>query len=252
MHRDGFFHRRHLLAKARRHLALVLRGRHRHPGLDERIVDAALAVQCTDITEPRTERGHSPEYRHYTRIGARPGPLPARRRPTAAPDHDADRRPPADQAAPHLPLDAGEWPLPRDPLRHDRAVIASAVLSARLRTGRRAGRDPYDVFAHQQAAMPEELLLLDQAEQPTQKKADPVDIAALRTDLERLELTADQLFQLARAGKAVAGLADDVRDRMRTDLHHGDGAAPRPYREDDQCAHQPHQPAPGRSPGAHP
>jgi hypothetical protein len=54
--------------------------------------------------------------------------------------------------------------------------------------------------------------------------------------LERLELTADQLLQLARAGKAVAGLADDVRDRMRTDLHHGDGAAPRPYREDDQCA----------------
>ncbi|MER5659391.1 hypothetical protein [Streptomyces mirabilis] len=78
--------------------------------------------------------------------------------------------------------------------------MASAVLSARLRTARRAGRDPYDVFAHQQAAMPEQLLLLGQEEQPTQKKADPVpiDIAALRTDLERLELTADQLLQEPR------------------------------------------------------
>ncbi|MFD8007157.1 hypothetical protein [Streptomyces mirabilis] len=177
IHRDGFFHRRHLLAEARRHVALVLRGRHRDPGLDERIVDAALAAHCTDITEPRTARGEGPEYRLYTARWARPGPLPARRRPTAAPDHDANRRPPTDQAAPHLPLDAGEWTLPRDPLRHDRAVIASAVLSARLRTARRAGRDPYDVFAHQQAAMPEQLLLLGQEEQPTQKKADRVDIA---------------------------------------------------------------------------
>ncbi|MFF4733447.1 hypothetical protein ACFY3M_51335 [Streptomyces mirabilis] len=117
IHRDGYFHRRHLLAEARRYVALVLRGRHRDPGLDERIVDAALAAHCMDITEPRTARGHSPEYRLYTGRWARPGPLPARRRPTAAPDHDADRRPPADQAAPHLLLDAGEWPLPRDPLR---------------------------------------------------------------------------------------------------------------------------------------
>ncbi|WP_323138294.1 MULTISPECIES: hypothetical protein [unclassified Streptomyces] len=88
MHRDGFFHRRHLLAEARRHLALVLRGRPREPGLDERIVDAALAAHCTDITEPRTQRGRSPEYRLYTTRWAPPGPPPARRRPPTGPDPD--------------------------------------------------------------------------------------------------------------------------------------------------------------------
>jgi hypothetical protein len=44
MHRGGFFHRPHLLAEARRHLALVLRGRPREPGLDLWIVDVALAA----------------------------------------------------------------------------------------------------------------------------------------------------------------------------------------------------------------
>jgi hypothetical protein len=56
MHRDGFFHRRHLLAEARRHLALVLRGRLREPGLDERIADAARAVTRTRTTASRTGR----------------------------------------------------------------------------------------------------------------------------------------------------------------------------------------------------
>ncbi len=49
----GRFHHRHLLAEARRHLALVLRGRRREPGLDEQIVDAALATYCVDISEPK-------------------------------------------------------------------------------------------------------------------------------------------------------------------------------------------------------
>ncbi|MBT1188342.1 hypothetical protein HET69_31290 [Streptomyces sp. CJ_13] len=54
---DGWFHRRHLLAEAGRHLALVLRGRRRDPGLDEQIVDAAPAAHCVDISEPKTVRG---------------------------------------------------------------------------------------------------------------------------------------------------------------------------------------------------
>ncbi|MEU6511970.1 hypothetical protein [Streptomyces sp. NPDC046942] len=125
-------------------------------------MDTALAAHCTDITDAHTERGEEPNYRLYTARWAPPGPPPARRRPTAAPDHDADREPPADPAGPLLPLEPGEWDIPRVPLRHDRAVIASTVLSARLRTARRTGRDPYDVFAHQQAAMPEQLLLFAQ------------------------------------------------------------------------------------------
>ncbi|MFI9176160.1 MobF family relaxase [Streptomyces lincolnensis] len=211
MHKDGYFHRRHLLAEARRHLALVQRGRFREPGLDAAIVDAALAAHCVDITEARTERGRSPQYRLYTARWAPPGPPPVRRRPTAASDHVADREPPADPAGLLLPLEPGEWDIPRVLLRHDRAVIASTVLSARLRTARRTGGDPYDVFAHQQAAMPEQLLLFGQEEKPVRKKASSVvDVAALRTDLEALELTADQLSRLGRAGQRLTALRKDA------------------------------------------
>lgn len=66
MNGGGHFHRRHLLAEACRHLALVQRGRRRDPGLDETIVDTALATHCTDITEARTTRGQEPGYRLYT------------------------------------------------------------------------------------------------------------------------------------------------------------------------------------------
>ncbi|WP_323182078.1 hypothetical protein [Streptomyces sp. NBC_00120] len=54
MNGGGRFHRRHLLAEARRHLALVLRGRRREPGLDELIVQAALATYCTDSRAARS------------------------------------------------------------------------------------------------------------------------------------------------------------------------------------------------------
>ncbi|MFF3543250.1 hypothetical protein ACFYXD_15530 [Streptomyces platensis] len=66
MNGGGRCHRRHLLAEARRHLALVLRGRRRELGLDERTVDAALATYCLDISEPKTLRGRMPAYRLYT------------------------------------------------------------------------------------------------------------------------------------------------------------------------------------------
>lgn len=46
MNDGGRFHRRHLLAEARHHLALVLRGRRRKPGLDDRIVAAAISTHC--------------------------------------------------------------------------------------------------------------------------------------------------------------------------------------------------------------
>ncbi|MET7889183.1 relaxase domain-containing protein [Streptomyces avermitilis] len=57
MNEGGRFHRRHLLAEARRHLALVLRGRRRDPGLDDRIVAAAISTYCLDISEPKSVRG---------------------------------------------------------------------------------------------------------------------------------------------------------------------------------------------------
>ncbi|MEV7755561.1 hypothetical protein [Streptomyces griseofuscus] len=74
MNDGGRFHRRHLLAEARRHLALVLRGRRRDPGLDDQIVAAAISTHCLDITEPKTIRGLEAGYRWSL------SDLPARRR----------------------------------------------------------------------------------------------------------------------------------------------------------------------------
>ncbi|MFE2499615.1 hypothetical protein [Streptomyces scopuliridis] len=72
MNGGGWFHCRHLLAEARRHLALILRGRRREPGLDEQIVDAALAAHCLDISESKTLRGRMPAYRSTPPGGRRP------------------------------------------------------------------------------------------------------------------------------------------------------------------------------------
>ncbi|MGW0537904.1 hypothetical protein [Streptomyces sp. NPDC003032] len=63
MNDGGRFHHRHLLAEARRHLALVLRGRRRDPGLDHRIMAAAISTRCRDISEPKTVRGLESGYR---------------------------------------------------------------------------------------------------------------------------------------------------------------------------------------------
>ncbi|MEU5445428.1 hypothetical protein [Streptomyces griseofuscus] len=79
MNDGGRFHRRHLLAEARRHLALVLRGRRRAPGLDDQVVAAAISAHCLDITEPRTVRGLEAGYRLYTARWPL-SDLPARRR----------------------------------------------------------------------------------------------------------------------------------------------------------------------------
>ncbi|WP_328965543.1 hypothetical protein [Streptomyces virginiae] len=137
MNDGGRFHRRHLLAEARRHLALVLRGRRRDPGL---------------------ETG----YRLYTARWEL-SDLPARRHPpTPAPD--PDRQPPADPGEPAAPRppgqDAGEWEIPRIPLQYERAVLAGAAVREKLRTTTATavrGR-AYGVARHQQAAMPEQLL----------------------------------------------------------------------------------------------
>ncbi|MCX5612625.1 MULTISPECIES: hypothetical protein [unclassified Streptomyces] len=102
-------------------------------------------------------RGLTADYRLYTARLALTDPQPTRRRqPTAAPD--PDQPPPAspgDRDALQLPLEAGEWDIPSVPLRYDRAVIATTMLAAQLRTARAM----YDVTAHQQAAMPEQLLV---------------------------------------------------------------------------------------------
>ncbi|MFD5341467.1 hypothetical protein [Streptomyces hawaiiensis] len=245
MNNDGCFHRRHLLAEARRHLALVQRGRRREPGLDETIVNEAFAAHCTDITEARTERGEEPGYRLYTARWA-PAAPPRSRIPAAV--SGRDRRPAADPAAPFLPLQPGEWAIPRVPLRHDRAVIAARVLTARLRTARRTGCALYEPAVSQQPA-PEQPALFAQ-EQPSAAKPRPaVAIAALRIDLEALELAAEQLDQLARAGQQLAALRKEANQRG---YQAASGGAPGAqdtsdvHHQDERHAHRIHPHEPGR------
>ncbi|MGW2515179.1 relaxase domain-containing protein [Streptomyces scopuliridis] len=160
MNEGGRFHRRHLLAETRRHLTLVLRGRRRDPGLDDQIVAATISTHCLDISEPKTARGQEPGYRLYTACWTLPDLEPARRPPATVPD--PDRQPPADPGTPAAPRppdqEPGEWEIPRVPLRYERAVLAGMVVHEKLRTAAAVRGRAYDVAAHQQAAMPEQLL----------------------------------------------------------------------------------------------
>ncbi|WCD91082.1 hypothetical protein KPP03845_200043 (plasmid) [Streptomyces xanthophaeus] len=260
MNGGGRFHRRHLLAEARRHLALVLRGRRRDPGLDEDIVRTALATYCLDISEPKTTIGLLSDYRLYTARWALSDLAPARRPPTPVPD--PDRLPPADPgfsslAAPRPPgQGAEEWDIPRVPLSYDRAVLAAAAVREKLRTTVVRGRT-YDVAAHQQAAMPE-LLIAGQdpgpdRPEPQDEPRSAIDLAALRalkasrTDVEVLDFTAEQL---RRVTDAFTKAGDGARTRTKKYTAPKDAPAPHPVREDDQRAHRPQQPDRHQGPGA--
>ncbi|TDU67054.1 MobF family relaxase [Streptomyces sp. KS 21] len=260
MNGGGRFHRRHLLAEARRHLALVLRGRRRDPGLDEDIVRTALATYCVDISEPKTTRGRLADYRLYTARWALSDLAPARRPPTPVPN--PDRLPPADPGsssltAPRPPgQGAEEWDIPRVPLSYDRAVLAGAAVREKLRTTVVRGR-AYDVAAHQQAAMPE-LLIAGQdpgpdRPEPQDEPRSVVDVAALRalkasrTDVEALDFTAEQL---RRVTDAFTKAGDGARTRTKKYTAPEDAPAPHPVREDDQRAHRPQQPDRHHGPGA--
>ncbi|MFB7258068.1 MobF family relaxase [Streptomyces nojiriensis] len=259
MNDGGRFHRRHLLAEARRHLALVLRGRPREPGLDEKIVATAISTHCLDISEPKTTIGLLKDYRLYTARWAL-ADLPARRRPPAtAPD--PDRQPPGEPAGPRPPgQDAGEWEIPRIPLQYERAVLAGAAVREKLRTATATavrGR-AYDVVAHQQAAMPEQLLPPAAADpehdgqEPEAVPGEAIDMTALRalrdsrTDVEALDLTADRLRHLqdvfAKAGEDARTRAARAARRAAPD----DADAAHPVRQDDQQAQHPQQPGPHR------
>ncbi|CAL9327283.1 hypothetical protein SUDANB180_07779 (plasmid) [Streptomyces sp. enrichment culture] len=259
MNEGGRFHRRHLLAEARRHLALVLRGRRRDPGLDEEIVATAISTHCLDISEPKTVRGLEAGYRLYTTRWSL-SDLPARRR-SATPAPDPDRQPPADPGEPpaHRPpgQDAGEWEIPRIPLQYERAVLAGAVVREQLRatTATTVRSRAYDIVAHQQAAMPEQLLapLAAEAEhddqEPEPGRREAIDMTALRalrksrTDVEALDLTADRLRHLQ---EVATKMADDSRVRADRHTAQADADAVRPVRPDDQQAHRPQQPGPHR------
>ncbi|MFB7049580.1 MobF family relaxase [Streptomyces microflavus] len=243
MNEGGRFHRRHLLAEARRHLALVLRGRRRDPGLDDQVVAAAISAHCLDISKPKTVRGLEAGYRLYA----------ARWNLSELPELDRDRQPPAGPDEPSARAvrgqGAGEWEIPRIPLQYERAVLAGAVVREKLRTTTAVRGRAYDVTTHQQAAMPELLLAPTPADpehngqEPETAPRQAIDMKALRdlrqsrTDVEALEFTAEQLRHMTDAFTKAGEEA-----RVRTKKYTGpEAAAPRhPARQDEQ--HRPQQP----------
>ncbi|ALO91298.1 TraA-like protein [Streptomyces hygroscopicus subsp. limoneus] len=251
MNDGGRFHRRHLLAEARRYLALVLRGHHRVPGLDDRIVAAAIATHCLDISEPKTARGLEPGYRiHTARWSLADLTSDRRHPPTTAPDRQLPADPSTPAALRPADLGPGEWEIPRVPLKYERAVLAGAAVREKLRSTIATRGRAYDVARHQQAAMPEQLLAPEHDDQEQGPgRPEPVDLTALRalresrTDVEALDLTAERLRHLGDAFTAAAYRARATMDRYA----HRDGAERQhPVREDDQQGHRPQEPGPHR------
>ncbi|MCX4681956.1 relaxase domain-containing protein [Streptomyces sp. NBC_01433] len=252
MSEGGRFHRRHLLAEARRHLALVLRGQLREPDLDDRTVAAAISTYCLDISEPKTVRGLEAGYRLYTARWALSDLTGRRRPPTPTPD--PGRQPPADPGEPTAPQpsgqDAGEWEIPRIRMQYERAVLAGAVVREKLRTTTATGvrGRAYDIVAHRQAAMPEQLLAPEAAD-PEPDGQEAIDMTAVRalrksrTDVEALDLTAERLRHLK---DAFTKAADDSRTRTTRYTEPDNADAVRPVRQDDQQAHRPPEPGPHR------
>ncbi|WP_225877247.1 hypothetical protein [Streptomyces resistomycificus] len=126
-------------------------------------------------------------------------------------DDDGELKPAASRAPRQ---DAGKGEVPRIPPQYERAVLAGAVVREQLRTTTATrvlrGR-AHDVVAHQQAAMPEQLLA-PPAAAPEHDDRDPetgppeaIDLTALRalkesrTDVEALDLTAERLRHLRDA-----------------------------------------------------
>ncbi|MGJ5797907.1 hypothetical protein ACSCB1_01750 [Streptomyces europaeiscabiei] len=162
--------------------------------------------------------------------------------------------PPADPGEPAAPRppdqEAGEWEVPRIPPQYERAVLAGVVVREKLRTTTATavrGR-AYDVVAHQQAAMPEQLLGPEAADserddqEPEAGRREAIDLTALRalresrTDVEALDLTAERLRHL---GDAFTAAADRARATMDRYAHRDDADDAHPVREDDQRAHPP-------------
>ncbi|QKW48281.1 hypothetical protein [Streptomyces buecherae] len=145
-------------------------------------------------------------------------------------------------------------------MQYERAVLAGAVVRENLRTTTVRGRG-YDVVAHQQAAMPEQLLAPEPADpehDDQEQEAGPreaIDMTALRalresrTDAQALDLTADRLRHL---GAAFTAAADGARATMHRYAGQGDANAARPMRQDDRRAHDLQQLHPRQGPRPRP
>ncbi|MFE4019286.1 hypothetical protein ACFXPZ_18015 [Streptomyces sp. NPDC059101] len=145
--------------------------------------------------------------------------------------------------------------MPHVPLQYERVALATAVVREKLRTTVTARGSAYDVVAHRQEAMPEQLLAPsaadpedgDQDQEGGPREA--IDLTALRalreshTDVEALDLTAERLRHLWESFTAAADRARATMDRY---ADRDDAEAVQPAREDDQRVHRPHRPGPHR------
>ncbi|MFB7211035.1 hypothetical protein [Streptomyces sp. NPDC056255] len=130
----------------------------------------------------------------------------------------------------------------------------------KLRTTIAARGQAYDVVAHQQAAMPEQLLAPAAAaleyndQEPEAGRREAIDLTALRalresrTDVEALDLTAERLRHLQDMFNKVA---DDSRARADRYTEQDDADAVHPVRQDGQRTHL-QQSDPRRGPEAGP
>jgi hypothetical protein len=144
-------------------------------------------------------------------------------------------------------------------LQYERAALAGAVLQEQLRTtaATRVRGRVYDVVAHQQAAVPKQLLAHRAADErddqePEAGRREAIDLTALRalreshTDVEALDLTDERLRHL---GAAFTSAADRARATMDRYAEQDDADAVRPMhpvRQGDQLAHRPQDPGPHR------
>ncbi|MER8062831.1 MULTISPECIES: MobF family relaxase [unclassified Streptomyces] len=262
MNEGGRFHCRHLLAEARRHLALVLRGRRRDPGLDEEIVAAAISTHCLDISEPKATIGLLADYRLYTARWDL-ADLPARRRPPA-PAPDPDRQPPAEPgelAALRPPgQDAGGGGGERERSRASRSSTTVPSSPAWWYGRSCAPPRPPPCGAGRMTSSPisrrrcPSSCARPRPPKPStttrgRSRQEAIDMTAVRalresrTDVEALHLTADRLRRLQ---EAATKMADESRVRADRHTAQADTDVVRPVRPDDQQAHRPQEPGPHR------
>ncbi|MFJ3505390.1 MobF family relaxase [Streptomyces sp. NPDC090135] len=150
------------------------------------------------------------------------------------------------------PAELGEWDIPRVPLRYDRAVIASTALTHQLRTVRGAGRARYyeGVVVHQQAAMPEQLLLFpDPDVEEPEAGGEPTDYmerlrvpqkARARTGAQ--DLTAEQISSIQARIEEMKRRGEALRERYEP---RPEAPVSRPVLEDQERGQRPGQPGAG-------
>ncbi|MFF2205913.1 hypothetical protein [Streptomyces sp. NPDC058145] len=138
------------------------------------------------MSEPKTLRGLQLAYCLYTARFSLADLEPARRPATTL--SDPDRQPPADpgtQAAPRpSDVEPGSGGYPASRCSTSGPFSPARVVLEKLRTVAARGR-VYDVVAHQQAAMPEQLLAFPAAEpghddqEPEAGRREAIDLTAL-------------------------------------------------------------------------